>query len=332
MDPFLVLVAVIAAALTFSLVNGWHDGASSISAVVYTGGLKPRSATAVSAVFNFLGPLVVGTAVAKTIGTEIIPEGRVTLPLALAALLSAIAWDCLTWVWGLPVSSGHALVGGLVGAGVASYGLSGVKWWDLIEKVVVPMAASPLAGFSASFAVMKCLSRLSASSTKLNKYFNLSQIPLAAFLSFSHGANDAQKTVGVIAMVLAAFHNAPFRVPAWVPVACAAAMGLGTYLNVKSWRIMKTLGERITQLEPPHGCSANLSASLVIFLASIFGAPVSTTHVATSSIAGVGASFGLSRVSWRVIKSIIVAWATTLPFCMGVGALIYWALMKAVLF
>lgn len=329
MDPFLALAATVAAALTFSLVNGWHDGASSISAVVYAGGLKPHSATALSAIFNFLGPLVFGTAVAKTMGTEIIPEGRVTLQLALAALLSAIAWDCLTWVWGLPVSSGHALVGGLVGAGVASYGLSGVNWWGLIEKVVVPMAASPLAGLSASFAVMKCLSRLSRSFPSINKYFNISQIPLAAFLSFSHGANDAQKAAGVIAMVLAAFYNAPFRVAAWIPAACAAAMGLGTYLNVKSWRIMKTLGERITQLEPSHGCSANLSASLVIFLASTLGAPVSTTHVVTSSIAGVGASFGLSRVSWRVVRGIAAAWAITLPFCIGVGALTYWALGAA---
>jgi len=330
-DPFTMLILIIIAGLAFNLSNGWHDGANSISVIVYTGGLKPYPAVIMSAIFNFIGPFVVGTAVAKTIGTEVIPEGKITSLLIFAALISGIAWDTLTWVWGLPISSSHALIGGLVGAGVASYGVYGVKWYGLIEKVIIPLATSPLIGLFTGFIAMKTLSKIStkfSNPNNINKYFNHSQIPLAVFLSLSHGANDAQKTMGIIAMMLAIYYATPFHVPDWVMIACAATMAVGTYLSIKIWRIVKTLGEKITYLEPIHGCSANLSASLIIFLASLFGLPVSTTHVVTSSIAGVGVASGVSKVNWRVFRDVILAWVTTLPFCMGFSALTYFLLTK----
>ncbi|MEM2421955.1 MAG: inorganic phosphate transporter [Candidatus Bathyarchaeia archaeon] len=331
LNAFTLLILTVIIALIFDLANGWHDGANSISVIVYTGGLRPHPAVVMSAIFNFVGPFVVGTTVAKTIGTEVIPEGKITTVIILAALISAITWDILTWVWGLPVSSSHALIGGLVGAGVASYGIHGVKWYGLIEKVIIPLATSPLIGLFIGFLAMKGLSKLKnkfSNPNKLDKYFNHSQIPLAAFLSLSHGANDAQKTMGIIAMVLAAYYAIPFHVPMWVMVSCAMAMAVGTYLDIKIWRIVKTLGEKVTHLEPIHGCSANLSSSLIIFLASLLGAPVSTTHVVTSSIAGVGVASGLSRVNWRVFRDVILAWVTTLPFCIGFSALTYISLIK----
>lgn len=331
MDAFSMLIIIVAAALAFDFANGWHDGANSISVIVYTGGLKPHPAVVMSAIFNFIGPFVVGTTVAKTIATEVIPEGKVTMLLILAALISAIAWDILTWVWGLPVSSSHALIGGLVGAGVASYGIHGVKWYGLIEKVIIPLATSPLIGLFTGFLVMKSLLKLKSRFSnpgKLDKYFNHSQIPLAAFLSLSHGTNDAQKSMGIIAMVLATYYATSFHVPTWVMIACATAMAIGTYLDIKIWRIVKTLGEKVTHLEPIHGCSANLSSSLIIFFASLFGAPVSTTHIVTSSIAGVGVGSGVSKVNWRVFRDVILAWVTTLPFCIGFSALTYFLFTK----
>jgi len=322
------------AALNFDLANGWHDGANSISVIVYTGGLTPKWAVLMSAVFNFIGPFTVGTAVAKTIGTEVIPEENITMILVLAALISAISWDILTWVWGLPVSSSHALIGGLVGAGIASYGVSGVKWYGLVDKVFIPLATSPLIGLFVGFIVMKGVMKLFLSRhsnpKKLHKYFNHSQIPLAAFLSLSHGANDAQKTMGIITMALVAFYHVPFHVPTWVMIACSLAMAVGTYLDIKIWRIIRTLGERVTHLEPPHGAAANVSASVIIFLASLLGAPVSTTHVVTSSIAGVGTASGLSKVSWRVFRDIVIAWVTTLPYCIIVAALVYLLLVRVI--
>ncbi len=323
MDSFALLFVIVAVALVFDLCNGWHDGANSISVVVYTGAMKPRTAVAMSALFNFLGPFVVGTAVAQTIGGEVIPESYINANLVLAALVSAISWDVLTWWRGLPVSSSQALVGGLVGAGMAAHGLNGVNWFGVFSKVLVPMALSPLIGLGAGYFFMKAEAHFVQSSS--TAYHRL-QVGASALLSLSHGANDAQKSMGIIAVFLAAYYGTSFNVPLWVVIACSVAMAIGTYMSIRIWRIVRTVGERITHLEARHGCAANLSSTATIFVASLVGAPVSTTHVVTSSVAGVGVASDLSTVSWPMVREILMAWVVTLPVCIVLsGAVFYLA-------
>jgi PiT family inorganic phosphate transporter len=325
------VIAVVAVALVFDLLNGFHDGCNAVSTVIYTGALKPKIAIAISAVFNFVGPLALGVAVAKTIG-GIIPAGAATAHLVIAALFGAIVWEILTWWWALPVSSSHALVGGLIGSGLAALGIHGLHWAALI-KVFTALFHSPFLGILIGFLLMR-LSRYLWGLTHLSvawadRIFKWLQIGSSSWVSFSHGSNDATKVMGIIVIFLAAQHGTTvdkYGVPIWVILAAAAAMAVGTFLSVKSFRLIRTLGEKITKLHPINGFSAEVGGGIIIFLASHFGLPVSTTHVVTSAVTGTGLGSGLGAVSWKVFRAIMLAWVVTLPFCAAVAAVMYYIL------
>ena len=331
----IMLVVVVATALLFDLMNGFHDGCNAVSCVIYTGALKARTAIALSAFWNFVGPLVVGIAVAETIG-GVIHAADATAHLVIAALFGALVWDLLTWIWALPVSSSHALVGGLLGAGLAALGTDGINWSKVV-LVFVSLLVSPLIGLATGYVLMK-LTRLTMRRFKLSieradKFYRRLQIISSSWVSFSHGSNDATKVMGIIVLFLAARQGLNVDAfitkngfPIWVILSAAAAMAVGTYLDYRSFRIIRTLGERLTQLHPVNGFSAEVGGAIVIQLASLFGLPVSTTHVVTSSVTGTGIASGLGAVSWKVFRAILLAWAVTLPFCAAVAALTYWLL------
>jgi PiT family inorganic phosphate transporter len=334
-----LLIAVVAVALLFDLMNGFHDGCNAVSTVIYTGALKPRFAIGLSAIFNFIGPLAIGVAVAKTIG-GIIEAGDASAHLVIAAMLGAIIWDLLTWLWALPVSSSHALVGGLIGAGLAALGPSGIHWSKVI-LVFASLFLSPFLGILTGFLLMR-LSRLFFSKLRMDlaradRFYKRMQILSSSWVSFSHGSNDATKVMGIITIFLAAQqglgvqdyldqHHFTFGLPLWVILSAAAAMAVGTFLSVRSFRLIRTLGEKITKLHPINGFSAECGGAIVIQLASLFGLPVSTTHVVTSAVTGTGLGSHLGGVSWTVFRSIMLAWLVTLPFCAIVGAGFYFLL------
>ncbi len=326
------LVAVVTVALIFDLMNGFHDGCNAVSTVIYTGALRPRIAIGLSAFFNFIGPLVMGVAVAKTIGGIIAAEDA-TAHLVVAALLGACVWEVLTWLWALPVSSSHALVGGLLGAGLAALGPGGIVWHKVV-LVFASLLISPFLGIVTGYIMMR-LSRLFFSLMRMDmaradRFYRHMQIISSSWVSFSHGSNDATKVMGIIIIFLAAqqglrvddyVHAHGF--PYWVILAAASAMGVGTFLSVKSFRLIRTLGERITKLHPINGFSAEGGGALIIQLASVFGLPVSTTHVVTSAVTGTGIASHLGGVSWKVFRAIMLAWVVTLPFCAAVAAIMY---------
>jgi phosphate/sulfate permease len=322
----LVLI-IVAVALGFDYTNGFHDSANAIATSVSTRALTPRVALAMAAVMNVLGALV-STKVASTVGSGIIhaPQGREGLSVVLAALLGAIVWNLLTWRLGLPSSSSHALIGGLVGAALAS--AQTVKWHGVIDKVILPMVLSPVIGLVAGYLFMVLLLWIfrRANYRKTNHGFRWAQIVSAAAMAFGHGTQDAQKTMGVITLTLVVSghlqHGA--GVPMWVIVASAAAISLGTYSG--GWRIMRTVGRRIYALTPVSGFAAQTVASGVLFGAAQLALPISTTHVITTSIMGVGSTRRLSAVRWGVAGNIITAWVLTMPASAGVAALLWAAL------
>jgi PiT family inorganic phosphate transporter len=325
------LIAVVAVALVFDLLNGFHDGCNAVSTVIYTKALKPKVAIALSAVFNFIGPLVMGVAVAKTIGGIIRAEDA-TAHLVIAALLGACVWEILTWLWALPMSSSHALVGGLLGAGVAALGFGGINWHKVI-LVFVALLTSPILGIGTGYLLMRLsrfvFGRLKMDLAKADRFYKRMQILSSSWVSFSHGSNDATKVMGIIVIFLAARGGTTvddYGVPIWVILSCAAAMAVGTYLSVASFRLIRTLGEKITQLHPINGFSAECGGAIIIQLASIFGLPVSTTHVVTSAVTGTGLASKLGGVSWKVFRAIMLAWVVTLPFCAAVAAGFYYLL------
>lgn len=323
---------VVAAAIIFDLMNGFHDGCNAVSTVIYTKALRPHTAIFISAAFNFIGPFL-GLKVAKTIGGVIAfgdTDSNQMARLVLAALLGAILWDVLTWIWGLPVSSSHALVGGLLGAGVMALGFDGVKWVKLTE-VLASLIFSPLIGMAVGFVLMvisrRLLEAIRLDIERADGFYKKMQIFSSSFVSFTHGSNDATKVMGIISLFLAAHYGSrEIYVPVWVVLVCAAAMALGTYLSVLSFRLVRTLGERITTLHPVHGFSAETGAAAVILAASRLGLPVSTTHVVTSAVTGTGLASGLRSVGWRTFRDIILAWLITLPFCGGVAAVAFYIL------
>ena len=311
---FAILIAVIVLGLAFDYVNGFHDTANAIATVVATRVLSPTQAILMAAVCNFLGAMS-GTAVATTVGKGIIEPGAVTQQLVISALLSAIAWDLLTWYYGIPSSSSHALVFSIVGAGIASGGL-GVLGWVGIEKVLAGLVTSPVLGLLAGFLFMIALLNTFARThpAVVSRFFGRAQLVSSLYMAFSHGSNDAQKTMGVITMSLAAYYGWSgdnWEVPLWVVIAAATAMALGTASG--GWRIIKTMGHKIVELKPIHGFAAETTAASVIFGASHFGMPVSTTHVISSAIMGVGSSDRLRTVNWSVARSIVTAWIFTIP-------------------
>jgi phosphate/sulfate permease len=319
-----LLVIIIVVALAFDYTNGFHDAANAIATTVSTKALTPRVALAMAAVANVIGALI-STKVAATIGSGIIeaPSGRAGLVVVLSALLGAIFWNLGTWYFGLPSSSSHALIGGLIGSALA--GAHSVQWSGVVDKVVIPMVLSPIIGFGIAYLFMIALlwafRRVNA--TKANRGFRYAQIVSAATMAFGHGTQDAQKTMGVIALTLVVSgHLDPDAgIPLWVVLSAAAAISLGTYSG--GWRIMRTLGRGIIALTPVSGFAAQAVASGVMLTTSHLGLPVSTTHVITTSVMGVGSVRRFSAVRWGVAGNIVFAWVMTIPAAAGVAALLH---------
>jgi PiT family inorganic phosphate transporter len=322
-----LVIAVVVIAFAFDYTNGFHDAANAIATAVSTRALTPRLALAMAAVFNLAGSFL-GQKVAKTVSDTIkAPSGNHGLVVVVAALIGAIAWNLATWYFGLPSSSSHALIGGLIGAGLASS--SEVHWAKVIDKVAIPMVVSPIVGFVLAFLLMLAIlwAFRRRNFHRTNRGFRIAQTASAAAMSLGHGLQDAQKTMGVIVLALVAggYQGNPATIPVWVVVGAATAISLGTYSG--GWRIMRTLGRRIIELDPARGFAAETTAAGVLFgMAIPFGAPVSTTHVITSSIMGVGATKRLSAVRWGVARSIVAAWVLTIPAAGVVGALVYYLL------
>ena len=331
MSSTALAVLIIVVALGFDYTNGFHDSGNAIATSVSTRALTPRVALAMAAVMNVLGALI-STAVASTVGSGIIdpPRGQNGLIIVLAALLGAIVWNLGTWYLGLPSSSSHALIGGLVGAALA--GSEGVKWQGVVDKVVIPMVVSPLVGFFAAYLFMLLLLWLfrRVNAVRANRGFRWGQILSAGTMAFGHGTQDAQKTMGVIALTLfvAGHNDSAKHIPFWVILSSAAAISLGTASG--GWRIMRTLGRRIFSLTPASGFAAQTVASAVMLGTAQFGLPVSTTHVISTSVMGVGATRRLSAVRWGVAGSIVFAWVLTIPAAAAVAALM-WAVLHPLL-
>ncbi len=323
----LVLVFIVVLALAFDFINGFHDTANSIATSVATRVLSPGQAVLMAAVLNVVGALS-GTAVAETVGAGIISPELATQRLIVAALFSAITWNLVTWWQGIPSSSSHALVFSIVGAGVASAGADAIEV-DGVTKVLRGMVISPVLGFLGAFLLLVGLLWLVARRrpSLVNRVFGRLQIGSAAFMAFSHGGNDAQKTMGIITLALATYHGwsgDEFEVPLWVILSAAAAMGLGTAMG--GWRIVKTMGLKVVELRTIDGFTAETSAATVIEIASRLGIPVSTTHVISSAILGVGATRRASAVRWGMAGRILTAWVVTVPICVILGWLFYEAL------
>ena len=318
------LVLIIVVALGFDYTNGFHDSANAIATTISTKALTPRAALTLAAVMNIVGALV-STKVASTVGAGIIaaPTGGGGLVVVFSALVGAIVWNLLTGDFGLPSSSSHALIGGLVGAAIAAS--RSVQWAGVVDKVVIPMVLSPLVGFALAYLSMVAVLWVfrKANPHRANRNFRHAQIGSAALMAFGHGTQDAQKTMGVITLALVTSgHLASFRVPLWVILASAAAISAGTYAG--GWRIMRTMGRRIIHLTPADGVTAQTVASTVMLTtAYVYAVPVSTTHVITSSVMGVGATRRLSAVRWGVARSIGAAWVLTIPAAALVAALVY---------
>lgn len=330
MDTF-ALVVTIGVALFFTYTNGFHDSANAIATSVSTRALTPRAALAMAAVMNLAGAFL-GSGVAKTVSEGLIdtPEGDKGMGILFAALVGAIAWNLITWYFGLPSSSSHALFGGMVGAALA--GGIDVIWSGVIEKIVIPMFISPVVGLVLGYLVMVAIMWMfrNANPHKAKRGFRIAQTVSAAGMALGHGLQDAQKTMGIVvmALVIADVEDSGDPIPTWVKIVCALMLSLGTYAG--GWRIMRTLGRRIIELDPPQGFAAETTAASVMYTASfMFHAPISTTHVITSGIMGVGATKRVNAVRWGVAKNIIVGWFITMPAAAAVAAVSYWIVQLA---
>ncbi len=326
-DPLLLLLLVIGSSLVFDFVNGFHDASNAIATSVATRVISPRWAIIMAAGLNLLGALS-GTEVAKTVGFGILTAAGVTQIGLLSAVVAAITWNLVTWYYALPSSSSHALMAGLVGAGIATAGPGTLKWAGL-NKILAAIILSPLFGFVAAFVVMILMLRIFAASapTAVTRVTRRLQIVSAAYMAYSHGRNDAQKAMGIMAVAIASYQGSSEpHVPFGVMLAAAVAMGFGTAIG--GWRIMRTMGWRLTQLKPIHGFSAEFSAATVIETASHFGVPISTTHTINAAIMGVGSTRRLSAVKWGVGRDIVIAWIITIPAC----AALSWAVCELLRF
>jgi PiT family inorganic phosphate transporter len=319
-----VLIGLIAVSLLFDFLNGLHDAANSIATIVSTRVLRPRHAVAWAAFFNFIAFLVFGVHVAQTIGTGIVAADVIDARVIFGALMGAIAWNLITWWAGIPSSSSHALIGGLVGAGVMKAGGAAPVWAGLI-KTSAAIVLSPLSGFFLALLIVLTVSWLfvRATPSTVDGTFRLLQFVSASLYSLGHGGNDAQKTMGIIAVLLFSQGRlgGEFYVPFWVVIICQAAMGLGTLFG--GWRIVHTMGSKITRLTPMQGFCAETGGAITLFAATWLGIPVSTTHTITGSIVGVGAARKVSAVRWNVASNIVVAWVLTLPAAGAIGAMFY---------
>src|SRR5512146_1942976 len=325
-----LLIAVIVLALGFDFLNGIHDSSNIVATMISSRAFSPRVALGTTAVMEFSGPLIFGVAVATTIGDEVVNPTTITMAVILAALLSAILWDLLTWFLGFPSSSSHALVGGIIGAVTVGAG------WQAIEmrglwKILIPLLTSPLIGFVVGFILLRVITALCWDATpRINDLFKRFQILTGIALALSHGTNDSQKTMGIITLALVtAGYLKVFAVPLWVILLCASMIALGT--TVGGWRLIRTLGGKIFKIRPVDGFASQLASALVIIVASLFGGPVSTTQVVSSAILGVGTSERASKVRWGVAQEIATAWILTIPASALVAAGIYWLLQRLML-
>src|SRR5882757_3822576 len=319
-----VLIALVLVALAFDFLNGLHDAANSIATIVSTRVLRPQAAVAWAAFFNFVAFLIFGAHVAQTVGTGIISADVVDPRVVFGALMGAISWNIITWALGIPSSSSHALIGGLVGAGVAKVGVKAIVW-DGLAKTSAAIVLSPLAGFVLALLIFLIVTWLFVRSTPfaVDRTFRLLQLVSASLYSLGHGGNDAQKTMGIIAVLLYSqgYLGGEFHVPYWVMLSCYAAMGLGTLIG--GWRIVRTMGSRITRLTPFQGFCAETGGAITLFAATELGIPVSTTHTITGCIVGVGAARRASAVRWNVANDIVVAWIITIPASAFIAAVAY---------
>jgi PiT family inorganic phosphate transporter len=322
--PLIIFVAI---ALTFDFLNGFHDSANVVATAIASRAISPKWALAMTALAEFSGPFLFGVAVATTIGHEVVIQQAMTIPVAMSALLAAIIWNILTWWLSIPSSSSHALIGGFLGAAIMGFGLHVVRLNGL-EKVAIGLFVSPMIGFLFGVIMMKLVLFLSQwSGPGINNIFRRLQLVTALILGLSHGTNDAQKTMGMIAMGLVAFGELKeFYVPIWVIAACALAISTGTFVG--AWRLIRTMGAGFFRIRPIHALSSQVASTVVILGAALLGAPVSTTQVISSTIIGTGAAERVQKVRWGVAGNIILAWLFTIPSTMILGALFFWLISK----
>ena len=326
-STLLALVAIFALAIAFDYINGFHDTANAIATSVATRALKPEHAILLSATANFVGAIVFGTAVAGTIGSGIVQDNLILgegSTVLFSALLGAIAWNLITWRLSIPSSSSHALIGGLIGAAWAAAGSGAVQWSNFAGKILVPLFSSPVLGILIGFTFMVVILNLfvHANPTLMNDRFRKLQVVSATYMALAHGSNDAQKTMGIMTLALFSAGAIPGKaVPIWVILIAATAMSLGTAAG--GWRIMKTMGQRVVKLDPVHGFAAETTAASIIMVASHFGMPVSTTHVISTAIMGVGTSDRIKAVRWGIARSIVTAWILTIPAAAIIAATSY---------
>ena len=317
-----ILILLIVLALIFNFLNGFHDSSNIVATIIFSRAMQPRTALVLTAVAEFFGPLIFGVAVAKTIGEGLIRPEEVTNAVILAALFASILWNLITWFLGIPSSSSHALVGGLIGAIAVGAGVGAVQWNGLI-KVLLGLFISPVLGLIAGFLITRLTLLLARNARpSINWFFKRSQIVTGVALALSHGANDAQKTMGIITLGLVVNGSIPkFEIPLWVILISSTAMGLGT--GTGGWRLIRTLGGRFFKIRPMHGFTAQLASAGVILGAALLGGPVSTTQVVSSAIMGVGSAERVSKVRWNVAVNIAIAWLLTIPATAVVSALLY---------
>ncbi len=315
-------ILIIGVALFFDFMNGFNDSSSVVATMISSRAMSARKALALSAVANFCGPFLFGVAVATTIGHEVVDPKAITIAVIFAALLAAIIWDIITWAFGIPSSSSHALVGGLIGAVSAGSGFAMIHRGGLF-KVIIALFISPILGLVGGYLLMKLVLFLArGASPRINSLFKRSQIITSLALALSHGTNDAQKTIGIITMMLVTLgYLSEFTVPWWVVALCAGAMSLGTAFG--GWRIIRTLGGKFYKIRPVHGFTAQFASAFIILGAAFLGGPVSTTQVVSSAILGVGSARRVSRVRWNVAGNILVAWVLTIPASALLAALLY---------
>ncbi len=322
----ILLVAVVILTLVFDFINGFHDAANAIATVVSTKVMRPATAVIFAGVLNLIGAFM-GTEVAATIGKGLVDAASITIMTVLCTIIAAIVWNLITWYKGLPTSSSHALIGSLLGATYFSGEGGGehIMWGKVWDKVVIPMVTSPFFGITIGFLLMVGLTwgfyRMNLG--RLNRLFGRLQIFSAGFMALNHGRNDAQKSMGIIALALVlTYPNEDFTVPSWVIVTCAVAMGLGTMMG--GWRIIRTLGSKMIKLQPIHGFAAETTASVILATTAHMGIPVSTTQVISTSIMGVGATRGLSAVRWGIVGNIVWAWILTIPLTFAFAGSMMW--------
>ncbi len=321
MSPELIIVIILA--VVFDFLNGVHDSSNIVATMIASRAFRPNTALALTAVANFMGPFLFGIAVATTIGDEVAQSTALNLDVIAACLVGAIVWNVLTWILGIPSSSSHALIGGMIGAVFAGAGFGAIKLHGL-EKVLIALIASPLIGFVAGFVITRLIYFLARNATPdVNLFFKNGQFVTALGMAFSHGTNDAQKTMGIITLsLLIGGYITEFRVPYWVIGISASAIALGTALG--GWRLIRTLGGKFFKIRPVHSFSTQLTSGIVILTASALGLPVSTSQVVSSAIIGVGSSERLGKIRWSVAEEIVTAWFITIPASALVSAGIYW--------